>query len=155
MLICAPKSPTGSASSGRILFFGDENMTMKKLQNGYNDATWFDDALSQLSLIVPTDDESVDENYNSVDPGLNQEDDSCEILLESYKGDIRDILSDPSKASKLLRAALKVLGKRNKAKLSKNALLAAISVLFSACQPGNFLSNSSQLSYKMNGPTNA
>lgn len=122
-------------------------MNIKEVQNEYNYATWYDDVARQMPRLMPVENGTDSygagillENVTEADIHENP-DRACTAFFEAIKIPGRDILANPDKATKAIQAAVNVIRNPNHRTSRTGAFLAALACLFSACQPGNVLSN--------------
>lgn len=121
-------------------------MNNTKSHGKYNDVIWYDEALRQMPALMPAEEsshigssirlENVTEADIYEDPEF-----VCTAFLEAIKLPGRDVLSNPDKALKAIQAAIKVIRNTSNRSARAGTFLAALTCLFSACQPGNVLSN--------------
>lgn len=121
-------------------------MNNTKSHGKYNDVIWYDEALRQMPALMPAEESSHTgssirlENVTEADIYEDPEF-VCTAFLEAIKLPGRDVLSNPDKALKAIQAAIKVIRNTSNRSARAGTFLAALACLFSACQPGNVLSN--------------
>jgi len=115
------------------------NDTEKK----YNPASWFEDAGDEMKSLMPLEGPAALSLLESAsdDALLEHSEEVCDACFEAIKIPGKDLLSNPSKAFRLIRAALNVLKNPMHSHPRTRSFISAAAIIFSACQPGNVLSN--------------
>lgn len=115
------------------------NDTEKK----YKPASWFDDAEAEMKSLMPLEGPAALSLLESVsdDAILEHAEAVCDACFEAIKLPGKDLLSNPRKAFRLIRAALNVLKNPMHSHPRTRSFISAAAIIFSACQPGNVLSN--------------
>lgn len=115
------------------------NDTEKK----YNPASWFEDAEAEIKSLMPLEGPAALSLLESIsdDALLENAEAVCDACFEAIKLPGKDLLSNPRKAFRLIRAALNVLKNPMHNHPRTRSFISAAAIIFSACQPGNVLSN--------------
>ena len=118
-------------------------MANNHIKNRYNPASWFEDATSEMGGLMPMEDSEVSTLLESVsdDALLEHSEQICDACFEAIKIPGHKLLSNPKKAFRLIRAALNVLKNPMHSHPRTKTFISAAAIIFSACQPGNVLSN--------------
>ena len=118
-------------------------MANNHIENRYNPASWFEDATSEMGGLMPMEDSEVSTLLESVsdDALLEHSEQICDACFEAIKIPGHKLLSNPKKAFRLIRAALNVLKNPMHSHPRTKTFISAAAIIFSACQPGNVLSN--------------
>jgi hypothetical protein len=115
-------------------------------QEKYNPTSWLDDAMQQMPELIPGDAMEYDgmhivlDTISGMDIGVPPVQ-VCTAVTEAINMPGVNVLRRYGTALKTIRSALSVIKDNKYNAVHKNSIIAALTVIFSACQPGNVLHN--------------